>query len=93
MLVESVDNAPITKATKRTTLIVVMAFDRDDTGELVPASEATQWPDAERAKRAAQALSSDYAGVVAWSREADPVIGEYGEPVVIAQYGEIPTME
>jgi hypothetical protein len=93
MLVESVDNAPVKKDTKRTTLIVVLAFDRDDTGDLVPATEATQWQSEDRARRAARALSEDHVGVVAWSREADPVLGEYGEPVIIAQYGEIPTME
>lgn len=41
----------------------------------------------------AQALDGKHAGVVAWSREAQPDIGEYGEPTLIFQSGEIPNME
>jgi len=34
----------------------------------------------ERAKREARMMADKYAGVVAWSREADPMIGQYGPP-------------
>lgn len=34
-----------------------------------------------------------YAGVIAWSREAKPDVGEYGEPTVLFQHGEVPDME
>lgn len=74
-------------------LIVLAAFVRDDEGELVPAFEPRQIDSEERAKRDALMLGEKYAGVVAWSREADPAIGEYGPPVVIYQRGEIPELE
>jgi hypothetical protein len=38
-------------------------------------------------------LSGKHAGVIAWSRTAQPDIGEYGDPVELARYGEVPDME
>ncbi|XJO03796.1 hypothetical protein ACHMW7_08835 [Aminobacter sp. UC22_36] len=32
-------------------------------------------------------------GVIAWSREANPAIGAYGEPTILYQHGEVPDME
>lgn len=46
-----------------------------------------------RAKTRAAELSRKHAGVIAWARDADPKIGEYGEPVEIARYGDVPDME
>jgi hypothetical protein len=37
--------------------------------------------------------SGKYAGVLAWWRAADLVNGEFGEPVVIFEEGEVPDME
>lgn len=74
-------------------LIVVMAFDRNDEGELVPAIEAQQHQSEDRAVRIARALSDRHVGVIAWSREADPNLGEYREPTVLFQHGEVPDME
>lgn len=74
-------------------LIVVMAFDKDDDGHLVPAEEPRQFTSEASAKSAAETLSRRHAGVIAWSRTADPEIGEYGEPTVVAQYGDVPEME
>jgi len=31
--------------------------------------------------------------VIAWSREANPALGEYGEPVTLFMAGEVPDME
>lgn len=74
-------------------LIVLAAFNKSDEGELVPAFDARQVDTEERAKRDARLMADQYAGVVAWSREADPAIGEYGPPVVIFQSGEVPDLE
>lgn len=74
-------------------LIVVIAFSRSDEGELVPAFEAVQFDSEERALRSARNLAGQHVGVLAWSREADPNIGEYGPPTVLFQSGEVPDME
>jgi hypothetical protein len=31
--------------------------------------------------------------VIAWSREANPDIGEYGPPTILFQHGDVPEME
>ncbi len=74
-------------------LIVVAAFDRNNDGELVPAFDPVAFDTEGRALRTAQALEGKHVGVVAWSREADPDIGEYGPPAIIYQFGDIPDME
>lgn len=74
-------------------LIVLAAFNKNDEGDLVPAFDPRQVDSEERAKREARMMADKYAGVVAWSREADPAIGEYGPPVVLFQAGEIPDLE
>ena len=75
-------------------LIVLAAFDRDeDTGELVPAFEPREMRDEAQAKRHALDLKDQHAGVIAWSRDADPTLGEFGPPDVLAVYGEVPEME
>lgn len=74
-------------------LIVVAAFDRNNDGELVPAFDPIAFETEGRALRTAQALEGKHIGIVAWSREADPDIGEYGPPAIIFQYGDIPDME
>jgi hypothetical protein len=74
-------------------LIVLAAFVKNDDGELVPAFEPRQVDTEERAKREARLMADQYVGVVAWSREADPIIGEYGPPVMLFQHGEIPDLE
>lgn len=74
-------------------LIVLAAFNTNDEGELVPAFDPRQVDTEDRAKRGARLMADQYAGVVAWSREADPAIGEYGPPVVLFQAGEVPDLE
>lgn len=74
-------------------LIVVMAFDPNDEGELVAAFEPKQFTSEERAAREARTLSTKHAGVIAWSRTASTDVGEYGEPTVLASYGDVPDME
>lgn len=74
-------------------LIVVTAFDRDHAGDLQavfgPAEQQTE----ERAIRTAKGLAAKHAGVIAWSREANPSLGEYGEPTTLFVGGDVPDME
>ena len=81
---------PILPQPKFPKLIVVMAFDLDEAGELQPAFDPMEQQSEERAIRTAKELASKHAGVIAWSREARPDIGEYGEPTT--QSG-VPDME
>lgn len=74
-------------------LIVVMAFDPDESGDLQPIGEPMEQQSEERAIRTAKALAGKHAGVIAWSREARPDIGEYGEPTTLFQAGDVPDME
>ncbi len=76
-----------------TKLTVVMVFTRTDEGELIPAFEPAQFDSEERALRSARALAEKHVGVLAWSREVRPDIGEYGEPTVLFQAGDVPDME
>jgi len=83
----------VTPQQKMPKLIVVMAFDHDEDGELQVAFGPAEQQSEERAIRTAQALASKHAGVIAWSREANPALGEYGEPETLFQAGEVPEME
>lgn len=78
---------------KQPKLIVIVAFDRDHNGDLQTAYGPTEQQSEERAIRTARTLATKHAGVVAWSREANPKLGEYGEPVVLFQAGEVADME
>lgn len=74
-------------------LIVLAAFDRDDEGNLLPAFDPREMPDARRAKQMALEMKDRHAGVIAWSRSADLALGEFGEPEIIVVYGDVPDME
>lgn len=74
-------------------LIVVVAFDPDDGGELQTVFGPVEQQSEERAVRTARTLAEKHAGVIAWSRTADVANGEYGEPVVLFQHGSVPDME
>lgn len=74
-------------------LIVVVAFDRDEEGELLPVFGPQEFQSEDRAKRIARGLAEKHTGVVAWSRDAKPEIGEYGSPTVLFQAGDVPDME
>ncbi|HWJ89125.1 MAG TPA: hypothetical protein VNS12_13740 [Pelagibacterium sp.] len=82
--------APVHKMPK---LIVVMAFEDDGEGGMRPAFEPREFQSEARARTEAAALAGRYAGVIAWSREAHPDIGEYGEPNVLYAFGQVPDME
>lgn len=78
---------------KSTTLIVLAAFEKGEDGDLRPAFEAQQMPSEHTAVARAKLMSRSYAGVIAWKRPARPDEGEFGEPEVLYQYGDVPEME
>lgn len=65
-----------------------VAFQEDDHGQAVATSEPTQVASQEDAVRFAK-LEPTSIGVVAWSRRAEPAIGEIGPPVVVYNAGKI----
>ncbi|MBL0935209.1 MAG: hypothetical protein IBJ07_10695 [Rhizobiaceae bacterium] len=74
-------------------LIVVMAFDPDEAGDLQTVFGPQDYQSEDRAVRQAKLLADQHAGVIAWSREANVDVGEYGEPITLFQAGDIPDME
>ena len=74
-------------------LIVVVAFDRDEEGELQPVFGPAEMQSEDRAIRTAKGLALKHVGVIAWSREANPALGEYGEPTTLFVHGDVPDME
>ena len=74
-------------------LIAVEAFNRCASGALVEAFEPRYMTREDAAIYAAQTLINDHDGVVAWSREADPAVGEGGPTIILFQYGIIPEFE
>ncbi|MDG4882437.1 hypothetical protein [Mesorhizobium sp. WSM4884] len=74
-------------------LIVVTAFDRDESGDLQPVYGPAEQQSEDRAIRAAKALAEKHAGAIAWSREANPAMGEYGELTTLFVGGDVPDME
>lgn len=74
-------------------LVVLAAFTKNDDGDLVPAFEPRQIDTEARAVREAKLMAGQYAGVMAWSRDADPALGEYGPPTILFQSGELPDLE
>ena len=79
--------------TTKPKLIVMAAFDETEDGDLIPAFDPKQYDSEERAVREAKSLMDKHAGVIAWSRDADPLLGEFGPPNVLFQNGKIPDME
>lgn len=76
-----------------TKLIVLMAFEDDGEGGLRPAFEAREFQSEDRATREARLLAANYPAVIAWSREAKPDVGEYGDPVILFEHGNVPTLD
>lgn len=70
-----------------------MAFDPDDDGVPQVAFSPAEQQSEEHAIRTAKALAPKHAGVIAWSREANPALGEYGEPLTLFVSGDLPAME
>ena len=89
---QSVGQAP---ESKLKILVVLTAFVRDEEGELRPAFEPREMPSAGKARMDGRRMAAQgsYAGIISWSRSADLVNGEFGEPVVLFQHGDVPDME
>lgn len=76
-----------------TKLIVLLAFNKGEDGDIIPAGEAREMRDESTAIRTAKALATQHVGVIAWSRTADLINGEFGDPVVLFQHGDVPDMD
>jgi len=87
---QSTGQEPVTKLSA---LHVVMAFDKDEDGNLLPAFDAMQMPSEHAASTRARMIANDHAGVIAWTRPADPDLGIYGDATVLFKSGEVPDME
>jgi hypothetical protein len=74
-------------------LVVVAAFDPDEAGDLQAVFGPAEQQSEERAIRTAKMLALKHVGVIAWSREANPALGEYGPPTVLYLHGSVPDME
>ncbi len=74
-------------------LVVVAAFDPDENGDMQTVSGPAEQQSEERAISAAKALAQKHAAVIAWSREANPALGEYGPPTTLFSHGPVPDME
>jgi hypothetical protein len=81
------------KPTPPAKLIVVIAFEDDGDGGPRPAFEPREFQSENRARTEAGSLVNTYPAVIAWSREARPDIGEYGEPEILFSFGPVPDME
>jgi hypothetical protein len=88
----SVGQLPVPKAPKMK-LVVLMAFDRGEDGELLPAFEAREMPDERRAVQTARELAHRHDGVIAWARDANPALGEFGVSEDLFRAGEIPDLD
>jgi hypothetical protein len=74
-------------------LIVIAAFDEDEEGELRPVFEPREMQTEERATYMAKLYGLKHKAVIAWSRDADPNKGEFGEAKILYQKGDLPEME
>ena len=74
-------------------LIVLLAFDKGEDGELMPAFEAREMRDEADAIRTAKEIARRHVGVITWTRTADLVNGVFGGPVVLFQSGDVPELE
>lgn len=74
-------------------LIVLLAFDNGEDGELLPAFEPREMRDEASAIRTAKEMAQRHVGVITWTRTADLINGVFGDPVVLYQHGDVPELE
>ena len=67
---------------------VVVAFDRDEEGDLKP-GEAQEVMSPIVAERRARALELEHASALAFSRTGSPATGEFQDAVILAQFCEV----
>ena len=73
----------------RLTYYVVLPFFRTSDGEVL-ADEPIEVSDADRARRQAERVARSKGGAIAFSRNGDPVTGEFDDAVILASFGEVP---
>ncbi len=73
------------------TYYVALPFKQDDTGAPVPGA-AEECQSSSGALRRAEILSraEGSIGAVAFSRTGDPMIGEFGDALVLKKFGNVP---
>lgn len=74
-------------------LIVAWAFEYGEDGELRPAFDPQEMRSEHQAIMQAQSYMSKYVGAIAWARDAQPDIGEYGDPIMLFRWGAVPDLE
>ena len=67
---------------------VVVAFDRDEEGELKP-RETQEVMSPIVAERRARTLALEHSGALAFSRTGNPATGEFRDAVILARFGEV----
>ncbi len=75
-------------ATASITYYVVVPFQRDEDGMIVPA-KAQDAPNREAAQRRASAMVGKVAGAIAFQRTGAPEAGDFKEGEVIAEFGDV----
>jgi hypothetical protein len=73
------------------TVYIVQGFNTGKRGRVVPDKPLTFKTSEEAVRRAAR-LGETCLGVIAFAQTADPELGEYSEPVILATHGEVPEM-
>lgn len=73
------------------TIYTVVAFSTGKRGRII-SQPPVQARDEGHARRTAERMSARFAGVVATSCEVDVEADSWGEPVVLASYGQVPEM-
>lgn len=73
----------------RTTYFVVIAFVRNDEGDLF-GREPIECQGSTQAISKARKLADEYAGAIAFSRTGDPNLGDFDDAVELARFGEVP---
>ncbi|TIL83119.1 MAG: hypothetical protein E5Y89_02135 [Mesorhizobium sp.] len=74
------------------TYFVVQSFNFTPRGAITPGT-AVEVQDAEHALRLAEKLAGCSAGVVAFSRQGDPLSGEFEDAVILYANGIVPVLE
>lgn len=67
----------------------VLAFDLDRSGQAIPVFKPKPAADETTAIEEARRLANIHAGAVAWKRQAQPLVGEEGEPEILWQAGTL----
>ena len=71
------------------TVFTVIPFSTGKRGRII-GQPPVQARDEGHAKRTAERLSARYVGVIATACEVDAEAGIWGEPIVLASYGDVP---